>query len=184
LEIWHGGGAMTIIKPTTNMKVKLQIRRAEVADLEAINDIYNEAVLTTTATFDTEPKTTAERLEWFQHHDQRHPVLVAVVDGKVVGWSSLTEYSPRRAYDNTTETSVYIKSEFRGQGIGRALQEAIIDEARCLKYHTLIARITAESNESMRLHVSCGFQQVGTLKEVGRKFGRILDVHFLQMMLD
>lgn len=162
----------------------LSIRQAITSDLDAVNEIYNEAVLTTTATFDTEPKTAAERLEWFQHHGQRHPVLVAVVGGKAVGWSSLTEYSPRRAYDHTAETSVYVKSEFRGQGIGRALQEAIIDEARRLKFHTLIARVTAESSESMRLHESCGFERVGTLREVGCKFGRILDVHFLQMMLN
>jgi L-amino acid N-acyltransferase len=167
-----------------NEKISIQIRAAEERDLEAINEIYNEAVLTTTATFDTEPKTLAERAEWFQHHGPRHPVLIAETSGKVVGWASLTEYSPRRAYDLTAESSVYIKSEFRGQGIGRALQEAIIVEARRLKYHTLIARVTAESAASMRLHENFGFRLVGCLKEVGCKFERVLDVNFLQLVLN
>ena len=162
----------------------VQIRAAEERDLEAINEIYNEAVLTTTATFDTEPKTLDERAEWFQNHGERHPVLVAETSSKVVGWASLTEYSPRKAYDQTAESSVYIKSEFRGQGTGRALQDAIIAEARRLKYYTLIARVTAESAASMRLHESFGFRHVGCLKEVGCKFGRILDVHLLQLILN
>ena len=91
-----------------------QIRKAAIADLEAIREIYNEAILTTTATFDTEPKSADERLQWFQSHDERHPILVAVVDGKVVGWASLTPWSDRAAYDDTAETSFYVKSEFRG----------------------------------------------------------------------
>ncbi|HEY2761418.1 MAG TPA: GNAT family N-acetyltransferase [Pirellulales bacterium] len=166
------------------MAADVLIRTAQERDLEAINDIYNEAVLTTTATFDTQPKTLAERAEWFVHHGERHPVLVAESNGKIVGWASLSEYSPRKAYDHTAESSVYVKSEFRGQRIGRALQDALIVESRRLKFYTLIARVTAESAASMRLHESCGFRHVGCLKEVGRKFGRILDVHFLQLILD
>ncbi len=144
--------------------------------MEAINEIYNKAVLTTTATFDTEPKTLAERAEWFQHHGTRHPVLIAETSGKVVGWASLTEYSPRRAYDLTAESSVYIKSEFQGQGIGRALQEAIIAEARRLKYHTLIAHVTAESAASMRLHETSISASVGLFEgsgvQIRTRFGR------------
>jgi len=161
----------------------LQIRRAELADLEAITDIYNEAILTTTATFDTEPKTTAERLTWYQAHDERHPILVAVLEGEVVGWSSLSRWSDRRAYDDTAETSFYVKSKFRGQGVGRKLKEATIEEARVLGFHTLIARVAEGSEESLHLNQSVGFVLVGTLQEVGRKFGRLLDVHILQKML-
>jgi L-amino acid N-acyltransferase YncA len=161
----------------------VQIRRAEPTDLEAITEIYNEAILATTATFDTEPKSTAERLTWFQAHDERHPILVAVLDGKVVGWSSLSRWSDRRAYDDTAETSFYVKLDFRGQGIGRKLKEATIEEARSLEIHTLIARVAEGSEESLHLNQSVGFVLVGTLKEVGRKFGRLLDVHILQKML-
>ncbi len=165
-------------------KSNSQIRKAALADVEAIREIYNEAILTTTATFDTEPKSATERLQWFQSHDERHPILVAVVDGKVVGWASLTQWSDRAAYDDTAETSFYVKSEFRGRGIGRKLKEATVEEARRLRFHTLIARVAEGSEESIHLNKSAGFVLVGTLKEVGRKFGRRLDVHIMQKMLD
>jgi phosphinothricin acetyltransferase len=162
----------------------IRIRRAEPADARAIADIYNEAILTTTATFDTEPKSVEERTEWLESHDERHPVLVAVLDGRVVGWASLTRWSERHAYDDTAETSFYVHSAHRGRGIGRKLKEAIVEQARRLKYHTLIARVAEGSSESIHLNESAGFVHVGTLKEVGRKFGKLLDVHIMQKMLD
>jgi len=161
----------------------ITIRRAEPADAEVIAEIYNEAILTTTATFDTEPKSIEERAQWLQSHDDRHPVLVGVIDGQVVGWASLTAWSDRAAYDDTAETSFYVHSTQRGRGIGRTLKEAIIEEARRLGYHTLIARVAEGSADSLHLNVKAGFVHVGTLKEVGRKFGRLLDVHLLQKML-
>ena len=162
----------------------ITIRRARLEDAAAIADIYNEAILTTTATFDTEPKTAEERAQWLQSHDDRQPIVVAVVDGAVVGWASLTVWSDRPAYDDTAESSFYVHSAHRRQGIGRKLKEAIIDEARRLGFHTLIARITEGSSESLHLNESTGYVCVGTLKQVGRKFGRLLDVHILQKMLD
>ena len=160
-----------------------KIRRATRSDASVIADIYNEAIATTTATFDTEPKSTEERIRWLQSHDERHPVLVAELDGAVVGWASLTRWSDRAAYDDTAETSFYVYSTHRGRGIGRKLQEALIEEAQRLGFHTLIARITAGSAESLHLHETTGFTQVGVLKEVGRKFGKLLDVYVLQRML-
>ena len=161
----------------------ITIRRATLQDAEAIADIYNEAIRTTTATFDTEPKT-VERTRWLESHDERHPILVAELDGKVVGWASLTEWSDRPAYADTAESSFYVHSTHRLCGIGRRLKEAIIDDARQLGFHTLIARITAGSVESLHLNESTGYVHVGTLKQVGRKFGKLLDVHILQKMLD
>jgi len=160
------------------------IRRATLADAAAIADIYNEAILTTTATFDTETKTVAEREQWLRSHDERHPVLVAVVEERVVGWASLTRWSDRTAYADTAETSVYVHSTQRGRGIGRKLKSAIIEEARRLGYHTLIARVAEGSSESLHLNENAGFVLVGTLKQVGRKFGKLLDVHLLQKMLN
>lgn len=162
----------------------IAIRKAELSDLDAITEIYNEAILTTTATFDTDPKTPSERQEWFHAHDERHPILVAELDGKVVGWVSLSPWSNRRAYNDTGETSFYVKAVYRGRGIGRKLKQAIIDEAVRLRYHTLIARVAGESIESLHLCESFGYVHVGTMKEVGRKFGKLLDVHILQKMLD
>ncbi len=167
----------------TQAEPSVRIRYAVVADLEAVTQIYNEAILTTTATFDTEPHTAAERLPWFQAHGGRHPILVAVLDGRVIGWASLSKWSERPAYNDTAETSFYVKAEARGRGIGRKLKAAIIDEARQLSFHTLIARVAAGNHESLHLNQSLGFTHVGTLKEVGRKFGKLLDVHILQKML-
>jgi L-amino acid N-acyltransferase YncA len=166
--------------PTTK---SITIRRAELVDMEAITEIYNEAILTTTATFDTEPKDVAERTEWLKSHDERHPVLVALLGNKIVGWSALSRWSERRAYDDTAETSFYVKSEFRGRGIGRKLKQATNEEARRLGFHTLVARVAEGSEESLYLNLSMGFVHIGMLKEVGRKFDRLIGVHILQKML-
>lgn len=166
------------------MPTNASIRIAKLDDVPAITDIYNEAILTTTATFDTEAKTLDDRRQWLESHDARHPVLVAEVDGRVAGWASLTRWSDRRAYDDTGETSFYVASAFRGQGIGRQLKLAIIDEAKRLGFHTLIARVAEGSGESLHINESVGFTRVGLLKEVGMKFGRRLGVHILQLMQD
>ena len=162
----------------------LNIRLAKVSDLDAITEIYNEAILTTTATFDTEPKSIEERREWFESHDAQHPIIVAQWEGRVVGWACLTKWSDRPAYNETAETSFYVKQEHRGKGIGRKLKQAIIEEGRRLGYHTLIARAAEGSEQSLHLNEQFGFVHVGTLKEVGRKFGKLLDVHIMQKMLN
>lgn len=161
----------------------LTIRQAALNDAPAITEIYNEAILTTTATFDTETKTVEERTRWLEGHGERHPVLVAEVDGKVVGWASLTPWSDRLAYRDTAETSFYVHSTHRGKGIGRQLKQAIIEEARRIKFHTLIARVAEGSHESLHLNEAFGFEHVGMLKEVGLKFGKRLGVHIMQLML-
>jgi L-amino acid N-acyltransferase len=166
------------------MNVTVEVRPAQLGDLDAITEIYNEAVLTTTATFDLEPQSPPSRLAWFQSHDERQPILVATLGGNVVGWASLSKWKARPAYDETAETSFYVGSNCRGQGIGRTLKGAIIDEARRLKYHSLIAVVAEGSEASLHLNESFGFRHVGTLKEVGRKFGRRLDVHLLQLILE
>jgi L-amino acid N-acyltransferase YncA len=104
--------------------------------------------------------------------------------GLVVGWVSLTRWSDRKAYDDTGEISFYVKSAYRGRGLGRQLTDAIIAEARSLKFHTLIARVAGESSVSLRLCRSSGFVDIGVMQEAGRKFGRLLDVNILQKMLD
>jgi phosphinothricin acetyltransferase len=156
------------------------IRPATADDLPAITEIYNHAILHTTATFDTEPKTDAEQLAWFKAHDERHPILVATMDGKVVGWASLSAWSDRCAYHDTAEVSAYVDAGFRGQGMGRQLMKAIDDAAARLGFHTLIARISEGNVASVRLCEALGYVQTGVMKEVGLKFGRRLDVHILQ----
>ena len=162
----------------------LAIRHAELSDLAAITEIYNEAILTTTATFDVEPRSEGEEVHWFESHGPRHPILVAELDGQVVGWAHLAKWSERAAYSETAETSFYVKQEHRGHGIGRKLKRAIVEEGRRLGFHSLIARVAEGSNASLHLNESLGFAHVGTLKEVGRKFGKLLDVHILQLIFD
>ncbi|MCL4295304.1 MAG: GNAT family N-acetyltransferase [Anaerolineae bacterium] len=158
----------------------LAVRPAQLADIPAITVIYNEAILTTVATFDTEPKSEADRAAWLAAHDSRHPVLVAEVDGQVVGWASLSKWSDRLAYADTAEISLYVRSSQRGQGIGKRLVEALVAEGEKAGLHTLIARIAAGNEVSVRLHQAAGFAPIGVMREVGRKFGRLLDIHLMQ----
>ena len=162
----------------------LTVRRALLKDLAAVTEIYNEAILKTVATFDTQPKTVEEQKPWFISHDSKHPILVAEQDGDVVGWASLSRWSDRCAYSDTAEVSVYVKEEHRGKGIGKELMREILDQGRKAGSHTVVARI-AESNEvSVRLHEAFGFEHVGTMREVGRKFGKLLDVHLMQKIYE
>jgi len=160
------------------------IRPARAEDLPAIMDIYNDAILKTTASFDMEPRSLEEQQAWFAAHDARHPVLVAEKDGAVVGWASLSNFSQRCAYADTAEVSIYMEEAFRGQGIGRKLLEAIIEEGEKANLHTIIALIAEGNAASIHLHESIGFQPIGVAREVGRKFGRLLDVHFMQLIYE
>ncbi len=160
------------------------IRPATLQDLESITAIYNEAIETTTATFDMQPKTIEQQQKWFEAHDDRHPIIVAEIDGQVVGWVSLTAWSDRPAYDETAESSFYVKQDFRGQGIGRQLKQSIIERAKKLGYYTLIARVADGSHASLALNNEFGFVHIGTMKEVGKKFGKRIDVHIFQKMLN
>lgn len=161
----------------------VKLRRATRADLPAITKIYNEAIRTTTATFDTKRQTIRQRSVWFRTHGKRHPIIVAQVGGQIVGWACVSLWSDREAYNITGETSFYVDSKFRGYGIGRRLKEAIIDEARHQGFRSLIARVAEGSSISLHLNRVTGFKHVGTLKQVGKKFGKFLDVHILQKML-
>jgi phosphinothricin acetyltransferase len=155
-------------------------RPARRNDIGEITEIYNEAILTTVATFDTEIKTLEEQEQWFDDHGVNNPILVAEHDGRCVGWASLSKWSDRCAYSDTAEISVYVRAGWRGKGIGRGLLEAIIAEGAKTRLHTIIARITQGNASSIHLHKSVGFITIGTMKEVSMKFGKRLDVHLMQ----
>jgi L-amino acid N-acyltransferase YncA len=161
---------------------KLTIRQATLADLGQITEIYNEAIQKTTSTFDTEPKTSEEQEKWFVVHDAKHPVLIAEQDGIAAGWASLSQCSDRCAYCDTAEISLYVKEEYRGKGIGKDLMKAIIRKGQDVGMHTVIARIADDNDISIGLCRSFGFQHIGTMREVGKKFGRLLDVHLMQLI--
>ena len=164
----------------------MQVRPATRADLSGILDIYNEAVLNTTASYDYEPRDMAHRVAWFETHaEQRLPIFVAVDDrGGVAGWSSLSRYHDRRGYQFTVENSVYVAAPLRGQGVGKLLMPPLIQSARELGLRAIIAAIDAENTASIRLHARFGFVEVGHFKQVGFKFGRWLDVVYMERLLN
>jgi phosphinothricin acetyltransferase len=158
----------------------LKLRSARREDLDAIMEIYNEAIIKTVATFDTEPKTYEEQKKWFDDHELKNPILVAEMSRVIVGWASLSKWSDRCAYSDTAEISLYVREKYQGKGIGRRLIASIIKEGEKTGLHTIIARITEGNESSLHLHRSVGFTHIGTLKEVGKKFGKRLDVHLMQ----
>jgi L-amino acid N-acyltransferase len=158
----------------------LILRAAEEADLGQITEIYNKAVLTTTATFDTEAKTLQEQSDWFRHHGDKYPVLVAEINNHVIGWASLSKYSDRCAYSETAEASLYIEDSWRNKGIGKQLTEKLLAKGRQAGLHTILVRITEGNEASIHVVELFGFQPVGVMKEVGRKFGKLLDVYLYQ----
>lgn len=161
------------------------IRKARLDDLEFLLDIYNYEVLNGTATFDMHPKTYEERLDWFHEHNvENHPLIVAEEDGCVVGYASLSPYRAKEAYKKTVELSVYISPEHRRRGIARRLICDILEEARHREdIHTVISVITSGNDASIHLHKEFGFTHCGTLKEVGEKFGKLLDVDNYQVLV-
>lgn len=163
----------------------VRVRPASSDDLPAILAIYNEAVLDTTATYDVEPRTLAHRVAWFEDHQESNlPVFVATAaSGEVIGWSALNRYHDRFGYRFTVENSVYIAAAHRGRGVGRMLLAPLIEAARERGLHVILAGVDAENAASLRLHAAFGFEQVAHFKQVGHKFGRWLDVIFLQRTL-
>jgi L-amino acid N-acyltransferase len=170
---WEAGGTLT----------DLTVRAATTADAEAINRIYNAYVHTSTATFDTAEKTLTERLEWLGDHGDDHPVLVVTQDDAVVAWGSLSRWASRCAWQHTVEVSTYVDQEARGKGIGPFLLAALVDAGRARGHHALIAQISADNEPSLKMAARAGFERVGTLQEVGRKFDRWIDLALLELVL-
>jgi phosphinothricin acetyltransferase len=160
----------------------LQIRTAITTDAKAITEIYNHAILYTTATFDTEIKSVKNREEWLLQHNSKYPVVVAELDNTVVGFASMTRWSDRAAYDDTAEISIYIIPQQHNKGLGNLLMQAIIEKGKQGGLHCILSRITEGNDKSIYLHQKFGFEMVGVLKEVGKKFGNILDVTILQLL--
>jgi phosphinothricin acetyltransferase len=158
----------------------LKIRKATLEDLPAITEIYNDAILQTVATFDTEPKTIEDRKTWLKNHDSKHPLLVAEQDGLVVGWASLSKWSDRRGYADTAEVSLYVEKMHRRTGFGKKLLKSIVQAGQEAGLHTVIAQIVEGNAPSINLFKHEGFAEVGVLREVGWKFGNLLDVCILQ----
>jgi phosphinothricin acetyltransferase len=162
-----------------------RIRPAVRADCLGILAIYNQAVLTTTATYDYEPRTLEHRQAWFDDHERGGLAIFVAEesDGRIVGWSALNRYHDRMGYRFTSENSIYVAEHFRGRGLGSALLEPLLESARERGLHAIIAAIDAENVASIRLHARFGFEQVGLFRQVGFKFGRWLDVLYMERLL-
>ena len=162
-----------LIRPTTH------------ADLSGILDIYNEAVLNTTASYDYEPRTLEHRRAWFDDHAANDlPVFVAENEtGRITGWSALNRFHDRKGYQFTVENSVYVAADQRGKGIGKLLMPPLVEGAKLRGKRAIIAAIDAQNEASIRLHAAFGFEQVAYLKQVGFKFDRWLDVVYLERLL-
>ncbi|MBC7265980.1 MAG: GNAT family N-acetyltransferase [Anaerosomatales bacterium] len=161
----------------------MRIRTATPADAQAIADIYNHAVLNTTATFDTEPVDAESRRAWLSKRGPEHPVVVAEEEGTVVGWAALSPWSDRCAYRSSVELSVYVAPDRLRRGIGRALAEHLLALAPSLGVHAVLARICTENAPSIALVERLGFEPCGVQREVGRKFDRWLDVAVYEMIV-
>jgi L-amino acid N-acyltransferase len=159
------------------------VRLARPEDAEAIRAIYNLEVTESTVTFDLVPRTLADQQAWLTEHDGVHPAVVAELDGEVVGFGSLGPYRSRPAYATTVEDSVYVRRDVRGVGCGRAILGELVRLGTVHGFHAVMARIVGGHEASIGLHTACGFGMVGVEREVGRKFGRWLDVVLMQRML-
>lgn len=151
----------------------------------AILDILNDAIVTSTALYDYEPRSVESMDAWFATKAAgNYPVIGAVTqDGELAGFASFGAFRNFPAYKYTLEHSVYVHRDYRGQGIGEVLLKAVIEAATIRGYHALIGAIDAENLASLKLHEKFGFERVATLPQVGFKFGRWLDLALVQLTL-
>jgi len=160
------------------------VRLAEVADAEAIRTIYNREVLGSMVTFDLVPRTLEDQVHWLEARSGAHAVVVADDGaGEVCGFASLSPYRNRPAYSTTVEDSVYVDPAQQGRGVGKLLLTELVTVATAHGFHSIVARIVGGHEASIALHGACGFDVVGTEREVGRKFGHWLDVVVMQRLL-
>lgn len=161
------------------------IRRAEQKDIPALMEIYNDAILHTTATFDTEIKDRKDRESWFAEHTGRYVIYIYEENGRVAGYASLSRYRDRKAFDPAVEISVYVHKDDRGRGIGSSLMRETLSYAEaCKEIGTVISLITSENEASIHMHEKFGFSYCGQIRNAGVKFGRVLNLNAYQMIYD
>ncbi|MEP7237479.1 MAG: N-acetyltransferase family protein [Ferruginibacter sp.] len=162
----------------------ITIRHAIENDLPQILEIYNDIIANTTAVYYYEPHTLEMRQQWFaERRQQGFPVFVAEEDGLILGMSTIGPFRIPTAYKFSVENTVHVAADARGKGIGKLLMPPIIEAAKELGLHTIIAGIDASNEVSLQLHKNFGFEEVAYFKQVGFKFDRWLDLKFLQLML-
>ena len=175
---------MTSGSGSRNPSPPVTVRAARPDDAEVTRQIYNAEVTTSTVTFDLVPRSLAEQRRWLTARSGAHAVLVAE-DGThgIVGFAALSPWKDRPAYATSVEDSVYVHRDHRGRGFGKVLLAELVDVATAHGFHAVFARIVGGHEASIRLHQAFGFEVVGTEREVGRKFGRWLDVVVMELLL-
>jgi phosphinothricin acetyltransferase len=162
----------------------MHVREAMEDDLPQLLTIYNDIILHTTAVYDYEPHSLEMRRQWLEtKRQQGFPVFVAEEGEKIAGFSSIGPFRAWAAYKFSVENSVYVAADARGKGIGKLLIPPLIEAAKKLKMHTIIASIDATNEASLQLHKRFGFEEVAHFKQVGWKFGQWLDLKFLQLIV-
>jgi phosphinothricin acetyltransferase len=163
----------------------VKVRAATEADLDGLNDVYNEYVRTAHYTFDVEPMTADARREWFSHYGPagRYRVFVAAAGDRAIGYASSSRYRLKAAYETSVETSIYLVAEATGLGIGAKLYAALFDGLRGEDVHRAYAGISLPNPASVALHEKFGFKRAGLYTEQGRKFDRYWDVAWYEKPL-
>lgn len=161
----------------------IQIREASLGDAGALAVIYNQGIADRIATLETEDRTPEERRAWLAARGALHPVLVAEVDGQVVGFGSLNVFNPRKAYDHVADFSLYIERSWRGKGVGSRLLQALIERARRIGYHKLVLSAFPFNQGGLALYQKFGFRTVGLYKEQGLLDGRWVDTIIMEKLL-
>lgn len=156
-----------------------RIRLATEADADAINGIYNYYVKKSTCTWHLSEETREGRKKWFKNRTSLHPVMVVELDGKVIGWGSISVYNSREGWSKTVENSIFVSYLYQRKGFGKLLLQALLKRAEALGHRAVIARISGEQVASIKLHESLGFEPAGLLKGVGQKFGQNLDCVYM-----
>lgn len=163
----------------------ISIRVATEADLPAILEIYNEIIATTTAVYYYEPHTLEMRQKWFaERKELGFPVFVAEEEGRILGMSTIGPFRVPTAYRYTVENTVHVAASARGRGVGKLLMTPLIAAARERNIHAIVAGIDAENAVSLHLHRQFGFEEVAHFKQVGFKFGKWLDLKFMELLLE
>jgi phosphinothricin acetyltransferase len=166
----------------------MEVRDATADDVPAINALYNALIATTTVAWTEDEEPLGERTVWFEHQGTLgNPVLVAEVDGHVVGFASYDDFRDSTkwpGYRFTVEHTVHVSQSHARAGIGRALLEALMVRAQGRGKHVMVGAVDSDNLDSLRFHERLGFSEVGRLTEIGFKFGRWLDVVFLQRRID
>ena len=161
----------------------MEIRDATTDDAPAIARIYNQGIEDRLATLETKLRTPEERIEWMTARSSRHPVMVAIDEGEVLGWAALNPFNARAAYDHVVEFSIYVAREARGRGVGNALLTALIERARTIGFHKIVLAGFPFNERGVKLYKRHGFRTVGIYHEQGMLDGNWVDVILMEKML-